>query len=69
MNLYNIFQDPKYCSLNDSPCYIEATQMHTSCIASCSGLYADVVYTEDKILTKIQDAVAELQNKGTQVIG
>ena len=44
------FQDVRFCSPNASACYTESLKDTSDCDISCTGLYADVVVTEDKIL-------------------
>ena len=59
-------QDDMFCSPNDSPCLASVSTTHTyGCEVSCTGLYADVHFTEDNILSKSwQQTVTELAAKG-----
>ena len=43
-------QDYQFCSANASSCYTAVTQETSDCVTSCTGLYADVVFTEDTVL-------------------
>ena len=43
-------KDVHFCSINASACYTEISQETSDCLIPCTGLYADVVFTEDKIL-------------------
>ena len=43
-------QDVQFCSPIDYVCYTEVVEETFDCGVSCTGLYADVVFTEDKIL-------------------
>ena len=43
-------QDVQFCSPEDSACYTSVSKETSDCDISCIGLYADVVFTEDKIL-------------------
>ena len=49
-NVPNI-QDIQFCSLEDSACYTAVSQQTSDCDISCTGLYADVVFNEDKVLS------------------
>ena len=55
-------KDPIFCSPRDSPCYTAVSSNITGCRVSCTGLYADVQFTEDKILAK--DVIGDLTAKG-----
>ena len=50
-NTENLIQEIKFCLPNDSPCYNAVSQNNFDCVVPCTGLYADVVFTEDKILS------------------
>ena len=62
----NIIQDIPYCPPTASPCYTSVSTTDTyGCKVSCTGLYADVRFTQDKLfVTDIQDVVARLAAKG-----
>ena len=45
-----LFQDVQFCLPNASTCYTAISQETFDCDISCTGLYADVVFSEDKIL-------------------
>ena len=63
-------QDVKFCSPNDSTCYRELSQDTSDCDVSCTGLYADVVFTEDKILnlkTELTTVVNSWEERRLQV--
>ena len=47
---YISIQDVLFCLPNDFTCYSEVSQGTSDCDVSCTGLYSDVVFTEDKIL-------------------
>ena len=47
---YISIQDVLFCLPNDFTCYSEVSQATSDCDVSCTGLYSDVVFTEDKIL-------------------
>ena len=55
-------EDPIFCSPRDSPCYTAVSSNITGCKVSCTGLYADVQFTEDKILSR--DIIVDLTAKG-----
>ena len=48
-------------------CYTAVAKVDPSCGISCSGLFADVEFTEDDIVAKIENAVRGLENKGNFV--
>ena len=39
-----------FCSPNASTCYTDVSDETSGCNVSCTGLYADVVFTEDTVL-------------------
>ena len=43
-------QDVNFCLPNATDCYTAASKGPFDCVVSCSGLYADVVFNEDRIL-------------------
>ena len=45
-------------------CYTAVAKVDPGCGISCSGLFADVEFTEDDIVAKIENAVRRLENKG-----
>ena len=59
-------QDPIFCSPKAFSCYSEISKTDTyGCGVSCTGLYADVHFTEDKLLGKsLEQIVTELAAKG-----
>ena len=62
----NTHQELTYCSPNASACYKEvSTSDPYGCSISCTGLYADIEFTEDNILVdSLQKAVTDLVAKG-----
>ena len=59
------FLDPTFCSPADHACY-SAIPVHTpACRISCTGLYADVHFEEDKLLSYTDnDLLKDLTEKG-----
>ena len=58
--------DVQFCSPNASICYTEVLQETSDCDVSCTGLYADVVFTEDTILnTRAPFSVINSQGRKT----
>ena len=45
-------KDPIFCAPNASACYTAVSKNTYSCLVSCTGLYADVQFTTDRILAK-----------------
>ena len=45
-----LFKAVQFCSPTASTCYTAVLEETSDCDVSCTGLYADVVFTEDKIL-------------------
>ena len=43
---------PTFCSPDKSACYTAVSSNITGCMVSCTGLYADVQFTEDRLLGK-----------------
>ena len=41
---------PPFCSPDQSDCYKAVSRNITGCMVSCTGLYADVMFTEDRLL-------------------
>jgi hypothetical protein len=41
---------PTFCSPDQSACYTAVSRNITGCMVSCTGLYADVQFTEDRLL-------------------
>ena len=43
---------PTFCSPDKSACYTAVSRNITDCMVSCTGLYADVQFSEDRLLGK-----------------
>ena len=45
-------EKPTFCSPDKSACYTAVSSNITGCMVSCTGLYADIDFTEDRLLAK-----------------
>ena len=63
-------QDISYCLPSSSPCYTAVSTTDTyNCSVSCTGLYADVEFTEDQVLVdSVQKELTQLVAIGNLLI-
>ena len=62
-------KNPTFCSPDQSACYTAVSRNITGCRVSCTGLYADVVFTEDKIFRQTtMGAVKELRSDIMEIL-
>ena len=54
--------DPTFCSPMAFSCYTAVSRNITGCMVSCTGLYADVQFTEDQLLAK--NTLGDISTKG-----
>ena len=61
-----LLQDSSFCSPKDFACYTTISTDNTfGCRVSCTGLYADVEFTEDRILAdNVYNVLTDLAAKG-----
>ena len=51
-----MFQSPSFCAPNASSCYRAVSTSDTyGCLVSCTGLYADMTFSEDSLYKDIVD--------------
>ena len=59
----NDMENPIFCSPRDSSCYKAISRNITDCKVSCTGLYADVHFTEDKLLADEKENTHQAKGK------
>ena len=50
-----LFQDSDFCTFHDSDCYRAVSTEANDCMVSCTGLYVDVIFSEENILNQKTD--------------
>ena len=50
INKFPFIQNIEFCMSTDFACYTEVSKENVDCDVSCTGLYADVIFNEDRVL-------------------